>query len=58
MPTVSDADGNKPEARDLEACNLQLFSLECPNMDKNKIEAGRAGKCASYVTSSLLRSHF
>ena len=48
------------EARDLEACNSHLFSLEqsrgdvgtpilCPNMDKNKIEAARAEKCVSYV---------
>ena len=23
----------------------------CPNVDKNKIDAARAGKCASYVPS-------
>ena len=46
------------EARDLEACNLQLFSLEqsweinlMPNMDKNKFDAARARKHASYAAS-------
>ena len=51
---------SQSEAHDLEVCNLQLFFLEkrrdlrtltlCPNMDKNKIEAARAEKCARNLT--------